>query len=75
MKSVISSIGTTNFPHIRVGTGTPIEKTSLIEYVIGKLSKEEYTVLEKGIKKAAEAVPLIIKNGIDNSMNIVNTNN
>ena len=75
MKSVISSLGTTYFPHIRIGTGKPKDKTSLIEYVIGKLSKEEYNVLEKGIEIATEAVPLIIKNGIDNSMNIINTNN
>ena len=49
MKSVISCLGTTEFPHIRIGTGKPIDHQSLIDYVIGKLTKEEYDELKNGI--------------------------
>ena len=73
MKSVIDNLGTTEFPHVRIGTGKPIEKTNLIEYVIGKLTKEEYEQLKESINIGAEAVSQIIKNGIDNSMNIINS--
>ncbi len=73
MKSVIDNLGTTEFPHVRIGTGKPIEKTNLIEYVIGKLTKEEYEQLKEAINVGAEAVSQIIKNGIDNSMNIINS--
>ena len=73
MKSVIQNMGTTNFPHIRIGTGMPENKSNLINYVIGKVSKEEYFILENGINNGAEAVSLILKNGIDNAMNIINT--
>ena len=72
MKSVIQNLGTTAFPHIRIGTGTPENKSDLINYVIGKVPKDEYEVLEKGIEIAVDAVTLILKNGIDNAMNIIN---
>ena len=72
MKSVVYSLGTTEFPHIRVGTGSPIDKTDLINYVIGKLSKEDYENLLQGINQAVNAVIEILKKGIDNAMNIIN---
>ena len=73
MKSVIENLGTTEFPHVRIGTGKPIEKENLIEYVISKLPKEEYESLKDAIDTGAEAVSQIIKNGIDNSMNNINS--
>ena len=73
MKSVIENLGTTEFPHVRIGTGKPIEKQNLIEYVISKLPKEEYESLKDAIDTGAEAVSQIIKNGIDNSMNNINS--
>ncbi len=72
MKSVIECLETTEFPHVRIGIGKPENKSELIEYVIGKVSKEEYMVLEKGIDIGVEAVEKILKNGIDNAMNIIN---
>lgn len=74
MKSVINCLETTEFPHVRIGTGKPIDHQSLIDYVIGKLTKEEYDELKIGINKGAEAVIQILKIGIDNSMNIINAN-
>ena len=72
MKSVIECLETTEFPHIRIGTGQPENKSDLIEYVIGKLPKEEYKILEKGINTGVEAVEKILKNGIDYAMNVIN---
>lgn len=72
MKSVIENLQTTEFPHVRIGTGKPLNKSDLIEYVIGKVSKEEYMVLSKGIDIGVEAVEKILKNGIDNAMNFIN---
>lgn len=72
MKSVVKNLGTTEFPHVRVGTGTPKDKSDLINYVIGKLGKDEYEILMEGIQKAENAVENILSKGIDNAMNIVN---
>ena len=73
MKSVIENLGSTEFPHVRIGTGNPTDNVNLIEYVIGKLTKEEYKPLIEAIDLGADAVAQIIKNGIDISMNIINT--
>ncbi len=72
MKSVVSRLGTENFPRVRVGIGTPEFKNDLINYVIGNIKDAEYEVLKEGINKAADAVVSIIKDGIDNAMNKFN---
>lgn len=72
MKSVISEIDSTVFPHVRIGTGQPIFKELLISYVIQKLKDEEYEKLKPAIKKAADATVEIVKNGIDIAMNRFN---
>lgn len=72
MKSVIASLQTKEFPHVRIGTGQPEFKELLVQHVIGKLSEDEYNALKPAIKKAADAVPIIIKDGIDNAMNKLN---
>lgn len=72
MKSVTECLGTQNFPRVRVGIGSPEHKGDLINYVIGKISKEEADKLDEGVEKAKEAVIEIIKNGIDAAMNKFN---
>ena len=72
MKSVISELATENFARIRVGTGNQEKIDDLIKFVLEKVPKEEYEQLEQGIHMAAEAIPDIIKNGIDNAMNHYN---
>lgn len=72
MKSVVHELNTTEFPRIRVGTGSKENITNLINYVISKVSQEEYKELEQGIDKAVEAVVEILRIGIDNAMNRLN---
>lgn len=72
MKSVIEHLSTQNFPRVRVGIGSPKYKDDLINYVIGKVPKEELDLLEEGTTKAKEAVIDIIKNGVDIAMNKFN---
>ena len=72
MKSVIQHLGANNFPRIRVGIGSPEYKDDLINYVIGKISKEEAEKLNEGVEKAKNAVIEIIKNGVDVAMNKYN---
>ena len=72
MKSVIQNVNTSVFSRVRVGIGKPDENIDMINYVIGHVTKEEHTILEKGIEKAKEAVVEIIKNGVDKAMNEYN---
>lgn len=72
MKSVVYELGTEEFARIRIGTGNNDKIPNLMNYVIDKVSDEEYTVLEKGVEKAAEAVKEILELGIDSAMNKLN---
>ena len=71
IKSVISRLKTEEFTRIRVGIGQP-ENGDLINYVIGKLSKEEKEVLSIGEDKATLAVESIIQYDVDYAMNEFN---
>lgn len=72
MKSIIQELNTTDFGRVRVGIGQPEFKNDMINYVIGKIPKEEIETLHQGVERAAYAVEEIIKNGIDISMNKFN---
>ena len=72
MKSVVYELNNQNFKRIRVGIGTPEDKSNLIEYVIGNIPKEEIEKLEEGTTLAKEATIEILKNGIDKAMNKFN---
>lgn len=72
MKSVVYELATDEFPRIRVGIGEEEKVNNMIDFVIKKVDDETYKELEEGINKAAEAIPEILKNGIDVAMNKFN---
>ena len=72
MKSVIHEIGREEFVHVRIGIGQEEKIYDMIDYVIGKLSKENMEKIVPGIERGAEAVEYLLKNGIDKTMNIYN---
>lgn len=72
MKSVIENLKTEEFPRVRVGIGTPENKSDMINYVIGPIPKREKEILIESTQKAAQAVIEILENGIDKAMNKFN---
>lgn len=72
MKSVIYRLNSEVFPRVRIGTGLIENKDELIEYVIKKVSPDEYSKLQKGIDIGAQAIDEILKVGIDRAMNKIN---
>lgn len=72
MKSIVNVLGTDEFTRIRIGIGMPIDKSMMINYVIGKVSDEELEVLSKGTTLAKEACIEIVKSGVDSAMNKFN---
>ncbi len=53
MKSVVENLQTEEFTRIRVGIGRPQHEYDAINYVIGKISKEEQEILEKATRKSS----------------------
>ncbi|MDO4975202.1 MAG: aminoacyl-tRNA hydrolase, partial [Alphaproteobacteria bacterium] len=69
MKSVVEQLGITDFPRIRIGVGAAEDGEDLIDRVIGKVPKDERTLLNEAAEKAAEAATDIILDGIEIAMN------
>ena len=75
MKSIIETLGTENFPRLRIGIGTEDAKRDPA-YVLGRFSGKEREIYEALIGKAVEALELLQRRGIDEAMcrfNPVNT--
>lgn len=73
MKSLIQHLHTDQFPRLRVGIGRPIHRSSdTVNYVLGIPPKDDYITLLQAEERAVGAVPLIIREGVDAAMNILN---
>ncbi|MFI5359789.1 MAG: aminoacyl-tRNA hydrolase [Halanaerobiales bacterium] len=70
--SIIESLGTREIPRIRIGIGSPPEDFSVIDYVLGRFTAEEMTVIEETLSKISSVVEEIIANGYQTAMNKYN---
>ncbi|MEN6349137.1 MAG: aminoacyl-tRNA hydrolase [Syntrophomonas sp.] len=70
MTSIIDSLGTQNFPRIRVGIGRSPE--GVIDWVLGEFGKDEKDIMPAAINRAASAAECWVKQGIDAAMNAYN---
>lgn len=73
MKSIISHLGNSDFPRVRIGIGNE-NKGDLADYVIGGFTKSEVKIMEDAVIRGAKGVTGIIEEGIDMAMNKYNGN-
>src|ERR1700704_1363120 len=71
-KSVIGSLGTPVFTRLRLGCAPGHEGSSRKEYVLRPMRKAELEVAAEMIAEAANAVEMIVAQGIDTAMNKYN---
>ena len=71
LKSIIASLGTDQFPRLRIGVGGGGRK-SLTSHVLGRFTPDEEAVVEAAVQKAIEAVGVFITDGIVAAMNQFN---
>ena len=78
MNSIISALGSEDFPRIRVGIGRPqLERQSLSEdatvnYVLSDFSRQEEAMIKPVITRVAEAIDCFLTQGITAAMNKFN---
>lgn len=72
MRSIISSIGNSDFPRMRVGIGRPAGEKDVTAHVLGGFSKEEKGTLENLIVLAKDAVMATLDDGLNYAMNRFN---
>ncbi|MEI7987479.1 MAG: aminoacyl-tRNA hydrolase [Chloroflexota bacterium] len=74
IKSIIQSMGTQDFPRLRIGIDRPPGRMEAADYVLQDFSSFEKKALSQILGRGAEAALTIISNGIDAAMNIYNGN-
>lgn len=80
LKSIISALGSQDFPRIKVGIGRPTREDGsritdediIVNYVLGNLTPQEEKTIKPVIAEVAEAVRCIITEGIIAAMDKFN---
>lgn len=72
MRSIIQSLGSPNFPRIRMGIGKPKEGFDLVNYVLGRFAKSEEALMENAVMEVAKGVDIFVKDGVNLAMNCIN---
>ena len=71
LESIIMHLGTEAIPRLRIGIGAAPSEGA-VDYVLGRFFEEEIPVVEKTIKRAADAVKCAIDKGVLSAMNLFN---
>lgn len=60
------------YARLRFGVGDEFEKGKQVNYVLGKWSDEDKSLINESTKKAAEAAQIFVTEGINKAMNLYN---
>jgi PTH1 family peptidyl-tRNA hydrolase len=79
LKSIIASLGSRDFPRIRIGIGRPHidgepswEPSVVGDYVLGDPTREQARTLQDAVSRAAQAAERILTEGVEAAMNKYN---
>jgi PTH1 family peptidyl-tRNA hydrolase len=73
LSSIIRHLHTNQFPRLRVGIGRPTNShMQTVDYVLGVPAGDERILLATAEEQAVEFIPLIIRQGIATTMNLIN---
>ncbi len=66
---IVTSSGNNGFLRLRIGIGHPGSREEVVNYVLGRPSEEDRTLIGRAIDAALDVVPQIIDGRLDESMN------
>jgi PTH1 family peptidyl-tRNA hydrolase len=72
LADVVRSLGTEEFPRLRIGIGSPPEGRDATGFVLARFAAEERPQIEEAVQRAAEAVAGWARQGIQYCMNQYN---
>ena len=73
LKSIIQHLGSDQFPRLKVGVGgKPHPDYDMADWVLGKLQGEDKKVMDQAVKRAADAVECLLRDGPQKAMNRFN---
>jgi PTH1 family peptidyl-tRNA hydrolase len=68
LKSIIASIGTNDFIRVRMGVKPEFPLEDMADYVLGTMRKPEREIAAQMVADAADAVELILSEGVGKAM-------
>ena len=72
IRSIISAVGGTGFPRLRIGIGAPPPGVVAHDYVLQKFGDAEGDAMAGAVERAAAAVRCVLEENIDAAMNRFN---
>lgn len=72
-KSIIQSLGSSEYPRLKIGIGAP--KNESIEHVLSKFRPNEMPAINEAVKLAVKGCEIAVVDGIERAMNAVNGQN
>jgi PTH1 family peptidyl-tRNA hydrolase len=72
LKNIQQMLSTNQYPRLRIGVGNNFPKGNQIDYVLGKWTEEEHTILDQKMEIIKDMVLSFCFAGIDNTMNKYN---
>ena len=72
LASIIAGLGQADFLGLYVGIGRPAGREGVVDYVLGRPAGPEADALENGVRRAAEAVLALLRDGPEKVMNAIN---
>lgn len=72
MRSVIDRLGREDFPRIRLGIGPKPEAWDIADYVLSDIPALQRELMAKTLNKAADAVEMLLGEGLEKTMNYFN---
>lgn len=72
LRNIQDSLGTPDYPRLRIGIDSPGEHQDAADYVLGRFKASERSVIDDAVAKAARAVLTWSTRGIDAAMNLAN---
>ena len=73
IKSIISQLGSQNFPRVKIGVGAkPAPDSDLVDWVLSTFSAAEEKALSFSLEKAADAALCIVDSGVPEAANRYN---
>ena len=72
LKDIQAILGTDKYPKLRFGIGNNYPKGMLVDFVLGKWTKDELAIVNKKIEKSVEAIENFAFIGLERTMNLIN---
>ncbi len=72
LKSITQHVGTTDFARLRIGVGKPPASQAGRDFVLRRAGKAEQQHLDVALERSADAVELLVAEGVDAAMAVVN---